>query len=103
MKRKVAFMYIIGDIGNNVTIKEEEFENVIMMFVGVGSYDMASKTALKLKDEGVGAIELCAGFGIQGHALIKEAVNSEIPIGAVRYDVYPGYGNISGDEKWIGK
>lgn len=101
MKRRVAFMYIIGGIEKEV-VSEQEFEHVIMMFVGVGSYDMAAKTAIKLKDEyKVGAIELCAGFGIEGHALIKKSVNNEIPIGAVRYDVYPGYGNISGDEKWL--
>jgi hypothetical protein len=101
MKRRVAFMYIIGDIDKEV-ISEQEFDNVVMMFVGVGSYEMATQSAIRLRDEyKVSAIELCAGFGIEGHAIVKKSVNDDVPIGAVRYDMYPGYGNISGDDKWI--
>jgi len=48
-----------------------------------------------VEKEGIGAIELCGGFGNAGTARIAAAV--KVPVGAVRFDIHPGLGNASGD------
>lgn len=76
-------------------------DNGEMIMVGVGSYDAAIKEAVKLTEDGIVALELCAGFGIIGQAKIKEAVKGKCIVGAARFDVHPGYDGISGDDKWL--
>ena len=49
-------------------------------------------------NEGIGAIELCGGFGNIGAAKITEAVERKVPVGVVKFDLHPGLGNKSGDE-----
>ena len=71
-----------------------------MHLIGVDSYETAIAEAKKLAAEGFVAIELCAGFGIQGQAEIMKAVDGKCLVGAVRFDNHPAYGGISGDEKW---
>lgn len=43
------------------------------------------ETAKKLRSEGVQFIELCGGFGPTWTTKINEALNFEIPVGAVTY------------------
>lgn len=101
MKRKVVFMFINGTI-TEPRRSVMEFEAVDMIFMGVGSYDSACQEAKNLVDEGINFIELCGGFGAVGHARVAQAIaGSACQVGAVRYDVYPGYGNLSGDSKWL--
>ncbi|WP_427112874.1 DUF6506 family protein [Megasphaera sueciensis] len=66
--------------------------------IGVDSYEAAANVASKLAEQGVGAIELCGGFGIEGTALVKKAVTGKAVIGVVRFDGHPGLKNKSGDE-----
>ena len=63
-------------------------------------FEAAVEEAKRLADEGFVALELCAGFGIQGQAEIMKAVEGKMLVGAVRFDNHPAYGGISGDEKW---
>jgi hypothetical protein len=72
-----------------------------MIVVGVGSYASACEEAQKLASEGVVLLELCGGFGIQGHARVSEAVDGRFLVGVVRFDNHPGYDNLSGDKKWL--
>jgi hypothetical protein len=74
---------------------------VEMVMVGVGSYEAACEEAKKLVDEGAVMIELCAAFGVIGHAKVTEAVAGKLPVGVVRFDTHPGFNNASGDSKWL--
>lgn len=76
-------------------IKTTEVE---LITVGVGNYTMAEKIAQELVKEGVTAIELCGGFGVEGTAKVKKSVEGKAEIGVVRFDTHPGLGNISGDQ-----
>ncbi len=100
MKRKICFMFINGDIESVQTSIMNVGENGEMILVGVGSYDQAVAEAAKLAEEGIVALELCGGFGTIGHAKVTEAVAGKCPVGVIRFDNHPGYGGMSGDEKW---
>ncbi len=65
--------------------------------VGVASYEEAADVAKQMLADGFGAIELCAGFGHRGVAMIAQAVEGKIPVGVVRFDIHPGLDNKSGD------
>lgn len=66
--------------------------------VGVKDYAAAVQAAQELVAQGVGAIELCGGFGIQGTAMVQEAVAGKAAVGVVRFDSHPGLEFKSGDE-----
>jgi len=48
---------------------------VHLTVAGVKNYSEAVEVAKELVDQGVKAIELCAGFGNEGIALVSKAVN----------------------------
>lgn len=100
MKRKVAFMFINGEI-KEVRKVEMDLGQGMMIVVGVGSYQSACEEAAKLEAEGVILIELCGGFGTIGHAKVKEAVSDQVQVGVVRFDNHPGYAGESGDKRWL--
>ncbi|PPA79538.1 MAG: hypothetical protein C00003105_01875 [ANME-2 cluster archaeon HR1] len=49
-------------------------------------------------NQGVQAIELCAGFGQIGVGKVAQAVGDKAVVGAVRFDRHPGLEFKSGDE-----
>ena len=51
-----------------------------------------------MADQGVKAIELCAGFGNEGTAMVAKAVKGKACVGTVRFDHHPGFDFQSGDE-----
>lgn len=65
--------------------------------VGVRDYAQAESVTRDLVDRGVGAIELCGGFGTEGTARIQRTAGPGVPVGVVRFDIHPGLGNASGD------
>lgn len=95
---KAAFVFIAPEADPAEHRQWIETPAVHLLAVGVKDYAQAVATCKALVDnEGVAAIELCAGFGNRGTALVAEAVGSTIPVGVVRFDVHPGLGNVSGD------
>ncbi len=74
---------------------------VELITVGVKDYSEGVQAAKDLVEEGVGAIELCAGFGTEGVAMIKKAVDGKAVVGVVRFDHHPGLGFKSGDELFL--
>ena len=100
MKRKVCFLFINGYLSEPQRMVMD-LGDAEMIVVGVGSYEMACCEAKKLAEEGVLMIELCGGFGNVGHAKVTEAVEGKLQVGVVRFDNHPGYGNLSGDAKWL--
>lgn len=101
MKRKVAFMFINGEIKGAQRSVMSTGETGELILIGVGSYEQAEKEAGKLAEEGIVSLELCGGFGVLGHGRLVKAVKGAYPIGIVRFDNHPGYDGLSGDEKWM--
>jgi len=71
---------------------------VELTVVGAADYAAAEVAARSLVAQGIGAIELCGGFGVAGAARIAKAVAGKAAIGVVRFDGHPGLGGKSGDE-----
>ena len=70
---------------------------VELTVVGVPDYAQAEEVARALVEEGIGAIELCGGFGHEGTARIVKAVEGKAAVGVVRFDGHPGLEGKSGD------
>lgn len=72
---------------------------VELTVVGVKNYDEAVEVAVDLvENHGVNAVELCAGFGNEGIAMVSKAVAGRAAVGAVKFDIHPGLDFKSGDE-----
>lgn len=95
---KAAFIFLAPGANPEIHKSVVKTDEIELISVGVPNYNEACKAAVNLLKEGISAIELCAGFGVEGTAKIKQAVKSKVPIGAVRFDIHPGLGNKSGDE-----
>ncbi len=92
-----AFIYIAEGISHEEQHAYIPGSSINMQVVGVGTYEEAVEVAKTLADAGADAIELCAGFGYEGTAMIKEAVPG-IPVGSVKFDFHPAMGWKSGDD-----
>lgn len=95
---KAAFIYVAEGLDpkkQNAVIPSDE---ITLYVVGCSTYAQAEEEAKRLVAEGIGAIELCAGFGNEGIARIKKAAGKDIPVGAVKFDYHPAFGFKSGDE-----
>jgi len=103
VKLKAAFIFIFPvdpAVPKQSYQSWTETPSVDLLAVGVSSYEEAVEVAKEVVAKyGVGAIELCAGFGHQGVAMVAAAV--DVPVGVVRFDVHPGLGNVSGDKLFI--
>ncbi|WP_320039932.1 DUF6506 family protein [uncultured Desulfobacter sp.] len=98
---KAAFIFVAPEADPKTHRQWVETPKVKLLAVAVKNYDQAAETAKQLLAEGIGAIELCGGFGNKGTAIITEAVEGKIPVGVVRFDIHPGLGNASGDGLFI--
>lgn len=98
MKVNAAFIFIAPEADSKIhrTIVDTPIVNLTV--VGVASYDEARTVAVELADQGVKALELCAGFGNEGVAMISKAVAGKASVGVVRFDFHPGFDFKSGDE-----
>lgn len=95
---KAGFIFVAPEADYQKDRAVVETPVVELTVVGVKDYAMAVKAAQELVADGIGAIELCGGFGIEGTAMIKKAVEGKAVIGVVRFDQHPGLGFKSGDE-----
>ncbi|MEA4815426.1 hypothetical protein SDC9_187873 [bioreactor metagenome] len=96
-KLNAAFIFLAGGT-TKMSRAVVETGTVNLHAIGVGSYKEACEEAVKLKEMGVTAIELCAGFGNEGIAMIAKAVGKDVAVGAVKFDFHPALGFKSGDE-----
>lgn len=95
---QAGFIYVFPGLDpekQNAQIPSDEMN---MNVIGVSDYDAAEKAATELVAKGCTAIELCAGFGVEGLARIKKAVGPGVAVGAVRFDFHPGLEFKSGDD-----
>ena len=103
-KLKAAFIFIYPAEGDPVAAPVcqgwTETPGVDLIAIGVASYEQACEAARKAVAEyGLGAVELCGGFGLEGAAMVAKAV--DVPVGVVRFDVHPGLGGVSGDKLFL--
>lgn len=94
---KAAFIFLAPEADLEKHRAVVETPVVELHVVGVKDYEEACIVAKELVSEGIGAIELCGGFGNRGVAKVVEAVEGKIPVGVVRFDIHPGLENKSGD------
>ncbi|MHC1719672.1 MAG: DUF6506 family protein [Clostridiaceae bacterium] len=98
---KAAFMFLSPSANPDKHIAIIDTGDVSLIAVGVPNYGAACAKAAELLDDGIAALELCGGFGVEGTAMIKEALEGKIPVGVVRFDIHPGIGNASGDSVFM--
>ena len=98
MKVNAAFIFIAPEADSKIHRTLVDTPIVSLTVVGVASYDEARTVAVELVEQGVKALELCAGFGNEGVAMISKAVAGKAAVGAVRFDFHPGFDFKSGDE-----
>lgn len=94
---KAAFMFIAPETDyqhHKATITTPVAELIV---IGVQNYSEAEKIAVKLIEQGVQVIELCAGFGSEGTAAVNRSIKGKVPVGVVRFDNHPGFDFQSGD------
>lgn len=98
MSLKAAFMFIAPDAEPAEHRAVIDTPLVQLSVVGVKDYEAAIQTVQSLVEDGITAIELCAGFGIEGSAAVKRAIKGKAVVGTVHFDIHPGLNNKSGDE-----
>ena len=94
MKVNAAFIFIAPEVDYKNHRSVIDTSTVKLTVIGVKNYSEAETVAQELVEQGVKAIELCAGFGNEGIARICKATN----VGAVKFDYHPGFDFKSGDE-----
>ena len=99
MKVNAAFIFIAPEADARTHRTVVDTPAVSLTVIGAKDYEEAETVlSVELADQGVKALELCAGFGNEGLARISKAVKGKAAVGAVRFDFHPGFDFKSGDE-----
>lgn len=98
---KAAFIFIAPEAIPETNYSWVKTPEVEVKTLAVSSYKQACEQVIILLEEGITAIELCAGFGNQGVAKIVEITQGKADVGVVRFDRHPCLGNVSGDSLFI--
>jgi 2-keto-3-deoxy-6-phosphogluconate aldolase len=98
MKVNAAFIFVAPEVDHKTHRTVVDTPVVSLTVVGVKNYTEAVQVAKELVEQGIKAIELCAGFGNEGIALVSKAVSGRASVGAVKFDHHPGFDFKSGDE-----
>ncbi|HJV47440.1 MAG TPA: DUF6506 family protein [Bacillota bacterium] len=98
MTLNAVFMFVAPEADTEKHRTVVETPGVRLTVVGVNNYLEAEKVAKELTDQGATIIELCAGFGNEGVAVVNNAVKNKAVVGVVRFDRHPGLGFKSGDD-----
>lgn len=93
-----VFMFIAPETDLEKHRKVVETPVLRLTVVGVNNYQEAGHVARELTEQGATVIELCAGFGNEGVAVVSNMVKNKAAVGVVRFDKHPGLGFKSGDE-----
>ncbi|HWR44166.1 DUF6506 family protein [Sporomusa sp.] len=95
---KAAFVFVAPEANSKQHRSVITTPAVELTVVGVSDVQSAVAAVEELVEQGIGAIELCGGFGHQGVAAVKKAANKKAVVGVVRFDVHPGLDGKSGDD-----
>ncbi len=93
-----AFIYVAPGLNPAEQRAVIPSSDINMNVVGCATYSEAVEVAKEMVAKGCTALELCAGFGNEGIAMIKRAVGPDIAVGAIKFDFHPAFGFRSGDE-----
>ncbi|MBE0477896.1 hypothetical protein IBX65_02095 [Candidatus Aerophobetes bacterium] len=97
---KIVFMFVAQNADpekHRVSLSTSPGRELVV--IGVKDYKQAVEVSKKLvEQEGVGVIELCAGFGHVGTAEVAKAVGNKVRVGVVRFDSHPALEFKSGDD-----
>jgi hypothetical protein len=94
---KAAFIFIAPAANSVKHVSWVKTEKVHVKMIAVPDYQRGCEILDELYQEGIQAVELCAGFGHLGVASIVKAAAGLIHIGVVRFDCHPCLDNVSGD------
>lgn len=86
MKKKFAFLLMGGDhdpMTDRCSFPGERMETIVRT---ARTYEEAKTVVLELKEEGVGAIELCGAFGKEKAKELTELTGGEIAIGYIVHE-----------------
>jgi hypothetical protein len=97
MALKAAFVFVAPNVDPEIHRQTVVTPQVELTAVAVNNYAEAVTVCQDLVKEGIGAIELCGGFGHIGTAAVVEAVGDNAAVGVVRFDNHPGLDFRSGD------
>ena len=95
---KAAFIFVAPDADSSQHRSLIATPAVELTVVGVSNVRSAVTVVEELVEQGIGAIELCGGFGHEGVAAVKKAANNKAVVGVVRFDIHPGLAGKSGDD-----
>lgn len=98
MKVKAAFIFVAPESDYKQHRAVIETPALVLDIVGVKNYSEGAEVAKELVNNGVKAVELCAGFGNEGTAIVSKAVAGKASVGSVKFDHHPGFDFKSGDE-----
>lgn len=98
MKVNAAFIFVAPETNREIHRAVIETPALILNVIGVKNYTEGVEVAKEMAAAGVGAIELCAGFGNEGTAMVNKAVKGKASVGAVKFDHHPGFNFKSGDD-----
>ncbi len=98
MKVNAAFLFVAPEVDYKIHKSIIDTPVVNLTVIGVKNYSEAVEVAKDLVNQGIKAIELCAGFGNEGISLVSKAVQGKASVGAVKFDCHPGFDFRSGDE-----
>ena len=97
---KCGFIYVAGGVDKDKARAFIPGDEIEMTVVGCSTYDEAVEIAKEMVASGIGAVELCAGFGFEGTAMIKKAIPG-IPVGSVKFDFHPAFDFKTGDDMFM--
>jgi hypothetical protein len=95
-----AFIFVTKDADSSSHRSVVETPSVKCTVVAVRDYAEAEEVSKKLVAQGVGAIELCGGFGHSGTARVAAAVAGKAHVGAIRFDTHPALNCKSPDDQF---
>lgn len=94
---KAAFIFVAPAANPVLHASWVRTENVHVKMVAVPDYQQGCELLDELHQEGIQAVELCAGFGHLGVANMVRAADGRMQIGVVRFDHHPCLNHVSGD------
>ncbi|WP_371362529.1 hypothetical protein SRRS_36740 [Sporomusa rhizae] len=95
---KAAFIFVAPEADSKQHRSVITTPAVELTVVGVSNVQSARAVVEELVEQGIGAIELCGGFGHEGVAAVKKAASKKAVVGVVRFDIHPGLEGKSGDD-----
>jgi len=86
---KALYIFINPEANPEKHKAEIETPGGKMFFVGVSNVKEGALLAERhVKEEGVGIIELCGGFGYEGAKTVSETIGKAAPVGMVMHHVW---------------